>query len=146
MTATTRSRSETATHPIDTVQWIPIEAIRENTYNPNSQLASTTLMLIESIQDFGWTLPIVVRPPDTSGVYVVIDGAHRLQAARALNYAEVPVVILDIDRAGCISATVKHNRARGQHSIESTLDLIHALRDTGQLELTPRGRIKQAAF
>ena len=93
-------------HPIDTAQWVPVEKVRENAYNPNRQLPSARAMLIDSIETFGWTLPIVVGRPNDEGYYEVVDGAHRLQAARSLHMYSVPVVVLDVDRAGRIEATM----------------------------------------
>ena len=135
-------------HPIDKLRWVDIMLVRPNQYNPNAQLPSSTLMLIQSIQRFGFTMPIVVRPAHHDGTHIIIDGEHRWRAARALEYKYVPVVVLDTDRAGQISATVLHNRARGLHAIESTLQLIRTLRDEGlgdeevesALGLTPEER------
>src|SRR5229473_478800 len=42
-----------------------------------------------SIQEFGWTNPILVGPD-----YVVIAGHARLAAAKKLRLAEVPVIVL----------------------------------------------------
>ena len=118
-------------HPIDKLRWVEREKVRPNGYNPNAQLPSSTLMLIQSIREFGWTQPIVVRPPNSEGVHVIIDGEHRWRAAEALGAKWIPVSILEKDPSGLISATVLHNRARGQHGIDSTLELIRTLRADG---------------
>ena len=120
------------TQPIDTVRWIPRTLVRPNAYNPNAQLDSAHLMLIESIQDSGWTSAIVVRPdPDADGRFLIVDGEHRWRAAEALGFDSVPIVLLDANPTEAIAATVKHNRARGAHGIKETLALIHTLRADG---------------
>ena len=46
-------------HPINQVQWIPVDKIEANNYNPN-RVASTELRLLYiSIKQDGYTQPIV---------------------------------------------------------------------------------------
>ena len=120
--------------PIDKVQWIPRASLRANDYNPNSQIAQSHDLLIESIKADGWTQPIVVRPKGKDGKHVIVDGEHRWKAAGAMKAPRVPCVILEQDDAGCIAATVRHNRARGSHGVEDMAHLITRLRAEGQDE------------
>lgn len=117
-------------HPIDKVVWLPTDRVRPNDYNPNYQLDEAHSLLRESIEATGWTQPIVVRPPDPEGVHVIVDGEHRWRVGCELG-PEVPCVILQADQAGCIAATVRHNRARGSHGVDSMLALVKSLRAEG---------------
>jgi len=115
-------------HPVDSLRWLPVDQVRSNDYNPNSQVAASHELLIESIRLDGWTQPVVVRPPDAAGMHVIVDGEHRWKAAKAMGSKTLPVVILDKDEAGCIAATVRHNRARGTHGVEHMAHVIARMR------------------
>ena len=116
-------------HPIDTVHWVDRDCVRPNDYNPNSQLAEAMNLLVDSIRADGWTQPIVVRPKE-NGIHRIIDGEHRWRASQVVG-GKIPVVILDRDKSGCISATVRHNRARGSHGVDGMVMLIKQLREEG---------------
>lgn len=118
-------------HPVSNVVWIEASRIKTNDYNPNSQIDDNHRLLVESIDKDGWTQPIVVRPPDEKDRYVIIDGEHRYRAALKLKHDEVPVVILDQNKAKCIASTVRHNRARGTHSVESMYKIVKGLSTDG---------------
>ena len=111
-------------HPIDTMSWLPVDAVRPNDYNPNRQQAVNHGLLIESIRADGWTQPIVVRPPNADGVHIIIDGEHRWKAAKEMGQETLPCVVLETDLAGCMAATVRHNRARGRHGVEAMAGLV----------------------
>lgn len=118
--------------PINNVVWIDREQIAPNDYNPNSQANENFALLLESIRADGWTQPIVVRPAGADGIHRIVDGEHRWKASEHLAENLVPVVILQQDDAGCIAATVRHNRARGQHGVEEMSGLIGLLRKSGK--------------
>ena len=118
-------------NPIDSVQWVAAEKVRPNEYNPNYQLNESHDLLRSSIEQDGWTQPIVVRPANDEGVHIIVDGEHRWKVGVALG-GKVPVVVLEQDQAGCIAATVRHNRARGSHGVESMIGLIKMMRAEGK--------------
>ena len=118
-------------HPIDSVQWIDRARLIANDYNPNSQLTEAQELLLESIRTDGWTQPIVVRPPNQDGIYVIVDGEHRWKCSEHLDGDTVPVVILEKDDAGCMAATVRHNRARGSHGVDHMVHIMGRLTDEG---------------
>lgn len=119
--------------PIDSIQWLDRNMLTANDYNPNSQIKENYDLLLESLRVDGWTQPIVARPLNAEGRHVIIDGEHRWRASEFLNDTElVPVVVLDQDEAGCIAATVRHNRARGSHGVEGMVHIIERLRSEGQ--------------
>ena len=100
------------------VEMVDIQAIVPNEYNPNRQSEDEFELLKQSIRSDGFTFPILVGEDN-----VIIDGEHRWRAALELGYTQVPVVRLDLDRAKRMIATIRHNRARGEHDqyLEATL-------------------------
>ena len=122
-------------HPVSSVTWVDREKVRPNSYNPNAQDSDSHSLLVHSILSDGWTQPIVVTPPDGEGIHTIVDGEHRWKASAHLIKQfgrKVPVVILRGDRAGCMAATVRHNRARGSHGVEDMARIIRDALDAGE--------------
>jgi len=113
-------------HPVSKVQWIPTEQIHGNDYNPN-KVAPPEMRLLElSIQEDGFTQPIVVWQTKESE-YEVVDGFHRHLVGVKLELTHLPVVIINadrIDRGDRIASTIRHNRARGKHTIAGMSDIV----------------------
>ena len=51
--------------PLGSLQWVPVEKLHANGWNPNKVTAQNMQLLIQSILTNGWTLPIVVMPDFT---------------------------------------------------------------------------------
>jgi ParB-like chromosome segregation protein Spo0J len=122
--------------PISRVEWIDPSALHANDYNPNTVFGPEMELLKRSILAVGWTQPIVAR---RSGE--IIDGFHRWTLAsrdgdvQALTAGKCPVVFVDgISREEQIVATVRHNRARGQHGVLRMGDIVRALIASGMSE------------
>lgn len=94
------------------IEYVPVESIKPNQYNPNSHSVESFDLLIKSISYFGFTQPIVVN----RATMEVVDGEHRLRVACVLGYAEVPVCFVDFDDVKLRYATLIHNRARGKEN------------------------------
>lgn len=121
--------------PVDCVQWIKNDIVQANDYNPNSVAPPEMELLRLSIMNDGYTQPIVSWEQD--GGYEVVDGFHRSRVGRecadvkdrVLGY--VPLVIIKADRLGRndrIASTIRHNRARGKHSVDSMSDIVLELK------------------
>jgi len=121
--------------PVDCVLWVPFASIEANNYNPN-QVAPPEMKLLEhSIQEDGYTQPIVSWTRGDS--YEVVDGFHRnrvgreslLVQARIQGYLPLSVINVDRqDRGDRIAATIRHNRARGKHRIDSMSEIVVELK------------------
>jgi ParB-like chromosome segregation protein Spo0J len=113
-------------HPVNNVIWVNSEYVYANDYNPNA-VAKPEMELLElSIKSDGFTQPIVVWKVDNNK-YEVVDGFHRHLIGKKLNMELLPVVIINndrIDRGDRIAATIRHNRARGKHKVESMSDIV----------------------
>lgn len=121
--------------PVDYVQWVELDRVFANDYNPN-RVAPPEMQLLElSIAEDGYTQPIVGW--DTGKQVEVIDGFHRNRVARESETVGarlggfLPLVIANtdrLDRGDRIASTIRHNRARGKHQIGAMADIILELK------------------
>lgn len=93
------------------------------------------LLLETSITEDGFTQPIVTFAENEH--FTVIDGFHRnrvgkeIATVREKLHGYLPVTIIRPDREGrCdrIASTIRHNRARGKHTILGMTDIIVELK------------------
>lgn len=124
-----------ATEPVDLVEWVKAEEVVANDYNPNSVAPPEMELLRTSIMADGYTQPIVTMPED--GRRTVVDGFHRNRVGkecadvRARVHGYLPVVRIkptQEDRADRMAATIRHNRARGEHKVESMAEIVIELK------------------
>jgi ParB-like chromosome segregation protein Spo0J len=110
-------------HPVSNVIWVPAELVRANDYNPNTVAPPEMKLLKISIESDGFTQPIVVW--QTEDEYEVVDGFHRYRVGKALGMSHLPVVIVNRTGKGDrIASTIRHNRARGKHSVGGMSDIV----------------------
>ena len=75
---------------------LSIDDIVPNPQQPRVQFAEDSIAsLAESISRVGVLQPIVVRPPNEDGAYVLVAGERRLRASRAAGLTEIPAIIRD---------------------------------------------------
>lgn len=124
------------TSPVWNIKAIPIEQIDANSYNPNHVAPPEMRLLYESIKEDGYTMPVVVYPkPD--GRYEIVDGYHRYTVM--LTHRDIydreggllPCSIIDKDVSNRMASTIRHNRARGSHSIELMMNIVGELKKAG---------------
>lgn len=122
--------------PVWNIKAIPIEMIDANSYNPNHVAPPEMRLLYESIKEDGYTMPVVVYPkPD--GRYEIVDGYHRYTVM--LTHRDIydrengllPCSIIDKDVSNRMASTIRHNRARGSHSIELMMNIVGELKKAG---------------
>ena len=111
--------------PISKVQWVDVEKLKANDYNPNVVFSKEMELLKLSILKNGWIQPILVTHE-----YVIIDGFHRASLAKAdkkvnaLTGGKVPVVIMELNEPERMLLTIRINRAKGSHIAIKMSDLI----------------------
>ncbi len=120
--------------PIDCVLWVKAEQVEGNPYNPN-KVAPPEMKLLEiSIDQDGYTQPIVAFP-DTDH-YTVVDGFHRHRVGRESKKVRkrvkgyLPVTLIRAEREGYedrVAATIRHNRARGKHQVQAMSEIVQDL-------------------
>lgn len=123
-------------HPVDFIEWVSINRVEANDYNPNQVAPPEMELLRLSIAHDGYTQPVVTFVDD-EGHREVVDGFHRNLVART--YPEVadslegrlPVVRIrddGTDRSDRIASTIRHNRARGKHQVVKMSDIVLELK------------------
>lgn len=121
--------------PVDFVRWIRSDLVNANDYNPNSVAPPEMKLLEHSITEDGYTQPIVSWSRE--GVYEVVDGFHRhrvgkeSETVRARVHGYLPAVVINSDREGKndrMASTIRHNRARGEHKVESMSEIVVELK------------------
>lgn len=114
-----------------------MEKIQANSYNPNAVAPPEMKLLYTSIFEDGYTMPIVCyRVPD-SDMFEIVDGYHRYTIMK--QHADIyereggmlPVVVIDKDETNRMASTIRHNRARGSHSIELMSNIVTELVTAG---------------
>ena len=116
----------TKNHPVSNVQWIKTEYIQANNYNPNTVAKPEMELLKLSIESDGYTQPIVVWQIEENK-YEVVDGFHRHLVGQKMELTHLPCVVINkerMERNDRIASTIRHNRARGKHTIEGMSDIV----------------------
>lgn len=125
--------------PVDCVIWVKNETVRANDYNPNSVAPPEMELLRQSIMEDGYTQPIVSFKEDEH--ITVIDGFHRNRVGKEVPdvkervYGRLPVVNINQWKQGRgdrMASTIRHNRARGSHSIELMSTIVSELVEMGK--------------
>ncbi len=117
--------------PVNEVIWVPIEKVVANDYNPNSVASAEMRLLYISIKNDGYTQPIVTIYDEKKDVYVIVDGFHRYAVMKRYKdiylkcEGKLPIVVLknkSLDDR--MAATIRHNRARGKHSVNGMSNIV----------------------
>ena len=128
------SYSPFSANPVDFVKWVPADLVHANDYNPNSVAPPEMKLLEHSILKDGYTQPIVTWP--NNGIEVV-DGFHRHRVGKespevnAMIHGYLPVVTIrpsQGEKNDRMAATIRHNRARGAHKVESMSEIVVELK------------------
>jgi len=121
--------------PVDCVLWVKGDIVGANDYNPNAVAPPEMELLETSIGEDGFTQPIVTWLNE--GEYEVVDGFHRNRVGKESEkikerlHSYLPVTMINIDRedrGDRIAATIRHNRARGKHRIDSMSEIVVELK------------------
>jgi len=123
--------------PVDFVYWVPIGLIEANDYNPNNIAKIELSLLYKSIEHDGFTQPIVAIFDPEKKKYIIVDGFHRyfvmisypnlLERCHGL----LPVVVINKPINDRMASTIRHNRARGKHSVQGMSNLVFQMLDNG---------------
>lgn len=123
--------------PAYKVTRVPMEKIQANSYNPNKVAPPEMQLLIKSILEDGYTQPVVCYYLADVDKYEIVDGFHRYLAMEmcpeiaARENGCVPVTTIDKPLSERIASTIRHNRARGSHSISLMVDIVTQLTEAG---------------
>jgi ParB-like chromosome segregation protein Spo0J len=126
-------------HPVDFVAWERAVNIEGNDYNPNHVATPEMKLLITSIEEDGYTMPIVTSPEE-DGIRIV-DGYHRRRSflksekisQSTLGWLPVTYIREEHrDRGDRMATTIRHNRARGAHDIDLMSNIVKELTEAGR--------------
>jgi ParB-like chromosome segregation protein Spo0J len=121
------------TEPVDLIKWVPVSEVVKNDYNPNAVAPPEMELLRHSINHDGYTQPVVTWMSDEKDSREVIDGFHRSRVCREFKDVHdrvkgyLPVVTMRDDNTGQndrVASTIRHNRARGKHKVESMSEIV----------------------
>lgn len=121
--------------PVDMVYWVKNDKVIANEYNPNSVAPPEMELLELSINHDGYTQPIVSYPHDD--VIEVVDGFHRHRVGKESKTVServkgyLPIVKIKESQEGKndrMASTIRHNRARGKHKVESMAEIVIELK------------------
>jgi ParB-like chromosome segregation protein Spo0J len=121
--------------PVYHVIRVPFEKIRANSYNPNNIPPPEMELLIQSILEDGYTMPIVCYYVADEDIYEIVDGFHRYLVMKMSpeiykrENGDLPVSIIDKPLSERIASTIRHNRARGVHSIDLMVSIVAQLKE-----------------
>jgi ParB-like chromosome segregation protein Spo0J len=123
--------------PVYDVIAVPIEKLRANSYNPNAVAPPEMKLLELSILEDGYTMPIVCYYDAGTDTYEIVDGYHRYTVMltnpviRKREGGRLPVSVIDKGLSNRMASTIRHNRARGNHSIELMSNIVAELTAAG---------------
>lgn len=123
--------------PVSNVMWVPLEMVTPNDYNPNSVAKIEMGLLYTSIEHDGYTQPVVTIWDAEQEKYVIVDGFHRYYVMKTCPdiyercHGHLPIVVLQKGINDRMASTVRHNRARGKHSVQGMSAMVFNMLDQG---------------
>ena len=124
--------------PVYNVIAVPLEKVKANDYNPNRVAPPEMKLLETSIWEDGFTQPIVCYYDKANDEYIVVDGFHRFttmltsERIRNREKGKMPVVVIDKELGERMASTIRHNRARGSHSVDLMSNIVAELLEMGK--------------
>ena len=120
------------TFPVLDVKMVPTNKVIANDYNPNKVATPEMKLLKHSIEQEGYTQPIVTYYDKKNDMYIIVDGFHRYRCAKEyFDLKEVPVVVINKTLKNRMASTIRHNRARGTHQIKDMSIIVSDLTSFG---------------
>lgn len=116
---------------------VPVEKVVANNYNPNIVAPPEMKLLELSIWEDGYTMPCVCYYLEGEDRYELVDGYHRylvMKTSKRIYERErglLPVTVIDKDISERMASTIRHNRARGTHSVELMSSIVSELNHAG---------------
>lgn len=124
--------------PVYNVIGVPVDKVKANDYNPN-KVAPPEMKLLElSIWEDGFTQPVVCYHDKDNDEYIVVDGFHRytiMKTSERIYEREkglLPIVVIDKELGERMASTIRHNRARGSHSVDLMSNIVMELLELGK--------------
>lgn len=113
-----------------TIENVAIEALVEAPENPNEMSDSQMASLVEFMRVEGYLQPLHIRPME-DGKYEIIDGHHRVRAAKELGLTTLPAVVEDIGPEKAMIRRIGLNKHRGELNLGLTGKHLKELNELG---------------
>ena len=107
---------------------IPIDKLAPNPNQPRAELGDLT-ELAESIAEKGILEPLLVRPSDVGGRFMIIAGERRYRAGLQVGLTELPCIELDVDDREVAEICLIENLQRKDLNPFEEADGLQALAD-----------------
>lgn len=123
---------------VPSTELIPAELLHERSRNPNVMTEEQFEMLCRSIERVGFLQPVLVRKlkHEDAEAYEIVDGAHRVRAAKKVGMTLIPCVVRDeTDPALAMALQVGMNRQRGELDLAIVSDVAIELQDLSPTDL-----------
>jgi ParB family chromosome partitioning protein len=101
--------NKTAGSPIGAM--IPIDKLAPNPAQPRTDFSNLS-ELVESIREKGVLEPLLVRPSDVGGRFMIIAGERRFRASLEVGLTELPCIELDVDDKAVAEISLIENLQR----------------------------------
>jgi ParB-like chromosome segregation protein Spo0J len=99
-----------------------------NPWNVNEMSPEMFQKELASISEFGFVVPLLVRPhPWEKDAYQIIDGEHRWRAGKELGMDAFPVSIIDVDDDTAQQLSIVLNETRGSSNQMKLASLVRSL-------------------
>jgi ParB-like chromosome segregation protein Spo0J len=130
------------------IVYVPIDSIKPNPWNPNRQSDHDFELLLRSMEEDGFTQPVVTckitaedmevpRIKDAGylevGDTMIVDGEHRWRARRKLGWDDIAITIAPMAASQAMIATLRHNRARGSEDFDLAAEVLQDLQALGSI-------------
>ena len=110
---------------------LPIAQLVPREKNSNHMTSERYALLVKSISTLGFLQPILVRPLD-NGQYEIVDGAHRVKAAKEAGLTEVTAILRDdTSEELAKAAQLGFNAIRGNQNLAEVATVVVDLVDAG---------------
>lgn len=116
-------------HPISNIEWVHVNDLAANDYNPNVCGGLEFDLLKLSLIKQGWIQPVLVCQRNK----IIIDGFHRYSLTKSVpevyeaTGGKIPVAYLDLTEPERKMLTVRINRAKGVHVAFRMHELVASL-------------------
>ena len=114
--------------PINNIEWVQVEKLKPNKYNPNHVFKKELELLKYSIIKNGWLHPIIINQDNT-----IIDGYHRATITKTdkkiyqRTNGHVPCIRINTDDTEQKLLTIRINRTHGTHTAHKMADIIQEI-------------------
>jgi len=105
------------------------DLIYPNPWNVNEMTSEMFEKEVQSIKDYGFVIPILVRPHpwERDGAVQIVDGENRWHAGRQLGMTEFPCVIREMDEETAQELGIILNETRGEPVKDKLAALVKSL-------------------